>query len=105
MGRVVGLGQMLEIQPGIDLGRADIGVTEQLLHAAQVAAGLQHVAGKGMAQHVRMYRRAGVCHLAASLQALPYRGRTQARAIAPGKQCRLRRAGQSGLRLAWRAAA
>ena len=85
MGRVVGLGQMLEIQPGIDLGRADIGVAEQFLHAAQVAARLQHMACKGMAQHMRMHRRAGVRQLAASLQALPYRGRAQARAIAPSK--------------------
>ena len=60
MGRVIGLGQMLEIQARIDLGSADVGVAEQLLHAAQVAAGLQHVAGKGVAQHMRMYRGAGV---------------------------------------------
>ena len=46
MSCVIGLGQMLEIQPRIDLGGADIGVPEQLLHAAQVAAGLQHMARK-----------------------------------------------------------
>eukprot|EP01036_Dinobryon_divergens_P060607 gene60607-80823_t len=50
---VIGFDEVLEIQPGIDLGGADIGVAEQLLHAAQVAAGLQHMAGKRMAQHVR----------------------------------------------------
>ena len=39
MGRVIGLGQMLEIQPRIDLGGADMGVAEQLLDRAQVPAG------------------------------------------------------------------
>ena len=60
MGRVIDLGQMLEIQPRVDLGGADIGVAEQLLHTAQVAAGLQHMAGKRVAQHVRVHRYAGV---------------------------------------------
>ena len=39
---------------GIDLGGGDVGVAQQLLHRTQVAAGLQHMAGKRMAQHVRM---------------------------------------------------
>ena len=43
-------GEVLEIQVGVDLGGADIGVSEQLLHGAQVTAGFQQVAGKGMAQ-------------------------------------------------------
>jgi len=44
---------MLKIKPGVDLGCADVRVTEQFLHRAQVAAGLQQVAGKGVTQHVR----------------------------------------------------
>ena len=30
-------------------------MAQQLLHGAQVAAGLQHMAGEGVAQHVRMH--------------------------------------------------
>src|SRR3546814_6645524 len=41
MGGVVDLGQVLEIQVGVDLGGGDIGVAEQFLHAAQVAGGLR----------------------------------------------------------------
>ncbi len=39
----------------VDLGGADVGMTEQFLHGTQVTAGFQQVAGKGMAQHVWMY--------------------------------------------------
>jgi len=67
MGRVIGLGQMLEIQPGVHLGRADIGMSEQLLHAAQVAARLQYMAGKRVTQHVRVYGSASVGQFAAPL--------------------------------------
>ena len=49
VGRVVDLGQMGEIQMGIDLGGADIGVAEQLLHRAQIRTGFKHMGGKGMA--------------------------------------------------------
>jgi ABC-type nitrate/sulfonate/bicarbonate transport system substrate-binding protein len=40
------LGQMLEVQPRVDLRGGDVGMAQQFLHGAQVAAGLQHVAGK-----------------------------------------------------------
>ena len=56
VGRVVDLGQVLKIQAGVDLRGADAGVAQELLHGAQVATGLQHMAGKGVAQHVRMDR-------------------------------------------------
>jgi hypothetical protein len=52
---VVDLGQVLEVQPRVDLRGADAGVAQQLLHRAQVAAGLQQVAGKAVAQHVRVH--------------------------------------------------
>jgi hypothetical protein len=42
-------------------------VSEQFLHTAQVAAGLQYMAGKRVAQHVRVHWHAGVCQLAAPL--------------------------------------
>ena len=54
MGAVVDPGQVLEIQMGVDLGGAQVGVAEQLLHRAQVAGGLQHMGGERVAQLVRM---------------------------------------------------
>ena len=62
---------MLEIEPGIDLRGGDIGVAQQLLHRAQIAAGLQQVAGKRVAQHMRMYGRGQIGFEAAALEALP----------------------------------
>ena len=38
---VVNPGQMLEIQVGIDLRGADVGMPEQFLHGAQIATGLE----------------------------------------------------------------
>src|SRR5690606_6883988 len=55
VGGVVDLGQVLVVQVGVDLGGGDVGVAEQFLHAAQVARGLEHVAGEGVAQQVRMH--------------------------------------------------
>ena len=54
---VVNLRQMLKVQPCVDLCGGDAGVAQQFLHRTQITAGLQHMAGKGMAQHVRMHRR------------------------------------------------
>eukprot|EP01031_Cornospumella_fuschlensis_P042994 gene42995-52546_t len=48
------LGQAVGRDVRIDLGRGDVGVAEQLLHRAQVLGGFQHVAGEGVAQHVRV---------------------------------------------------
>src|SRR3546814_5077194 len=52
---VVDLGQVLVVEVGVDLGGGDVGVAEQFLHAAQVARGLEHVAGEGVPQQVRMH--------------------------------------------------
>jgi hypothetical protein len=41
---------------GVDHGRADVGVAEQLLHGADVVAAFQQVGGEGMAQGVRRRR-------------------------------------------------
>src|SRR5574337_1721816 len=54
MRRVVHLGQVLEIQVGVDLGGGNVGVAEQLLYRAQVAGGFQHVAGEGVPEQVGM---------------------------------------------------
>ena len=39
---------------GINLGGGNIGVTEKFLYEAEIAAGFQHMASEGMAQHVRV---------------------------------------------------
>ena len=69
---VVDLGQMLPVKVSVDLGGADAGVAQQLLHGAQVATGLQHMAGKRVPQHVRMHRHRHTGALAAASQTLPY---------------------------------
>ena len=56
MRRIVDLRQRLEIEVRINLRGRDAGVTEHLLHRAQVLRRLQHVAGERMAQHVRVHR-------------------------------------------------
>ena len=98
MRRIVSLGQMLEIEPRIDLGSADVGVAQQLLYGAQITAGLQHMAGKRMAQHVRVHRRGQPRLQAAAAQALPDRLGGQPCAIAAYEQrstggCRFRLTG------------
>ena len=55
MGLVVDQGEMLEIQVGIDLSGGQAGMAQHLLHRAQIAGGLQHVGGEGMAQGVGMH--------------------------------------------------
>ena len=52
---VVNLGEMLPVQMRINLRGADARVAEHFLHCSQVAGGLQHVAGEGVAQHMRMH--------------------------------------------------
>ena len=54
MRRVVHLREVAEVELGVDLRRRDVGVAEQLLHGAQVAARLQQVRRERVAQHVRM---------------------------------------------------
>src|SRR3569623_676876 len=54
---VVDLGEVLEVEVGVYLRRRDIGMPQQLLHRAQLAARLEHVARAGVAQHMRMQRR------------------------------------------------
>ena len=53
---VVHAGQVLEIEVGIDLRCAQVGMAEQFLYRSQVVAGFQYVRGKGVAQHMGMQR-------------------------------------------------
>lgn len=54
VGAVVHRGQVLEVQVGVDLRGADVGVAEHFLYRAQVLGRFQQVAGEGMAKHVRV---------------------------------------------------
>ena len=54
MSLIVYLGKMLKIKVGIDLCRADIGVSEQFLDTAQVLAGFEQVGGEAVAEQVRV---------------------------------------------------
>jgi len=46
VGGVVDLCRVVEVEVGVNLGGGDVGVAEQLLHAAQVAGGFKYVAGE-----------------------------------------------------------
>ena len=39
----------------VDLGRRDVGMTEQALHGAKVRAAVEQMTGEGMTQHVRRH--------------------------------------------------
>ena len=51
---IVYLGEMLKIKVGIDLRRADVGMAEQFLDAAQVLAGFEQVGCEAVAEQVRV---------------------------------------------------
>ena len=52
MGRVIHLGQVLEIKVGVNLSGGEVGVSQQVLYGAQVVTGFQDVGGKGVAHEV-----------------------------------------------------
>src|SRR3546814_11337038 len=60
VGGVVDLGQVLEIQVGVDLGGRRIIKDKQFLHDAQIAGVLYHVAGEAVSQLVRLDRKSVV---------------------------------------------
>src|SRR5215472_2616811 len=55
VGSVVDAGKVLEVKVGVDLGRRDVGMTQQLLYPAQLPARFQQMRSKGMAEQVRVY--------------------------------------------------
>src|SRR5215469_2635320 len=55
VGSVINAGKVLEVKVRVDLGGGDVGVAEQLLHPAQLAARLQQVRSKGVPEQVRMH--------------------------------------------------
>ena len=55
MSAIIDLGEMLKVDMGVDLRRADIGMAKEFLYRAEVAGRFEEVAGKGMPQHVRVH--------------------------------------------------
>ena len=55
MRSIVRLGQVLPIEPRVNLSGSDVGVSEQLLHTAQVTARLQQMGREAVSQNVRMH--------------------------------------------------
>lgn len=43
---VITLGKLLPVKLSVDLGCGELGMSQQLLHSAQVVAGFQQVGGK-----------------------------------------------------------
>ena len=56
MGLIIDARQMLEVEMGVDLSGAEIGVPEKLLNRSQIPARFQQMARKGMSEHVWMQR-------------------------------------------------
>src|SRR3546814_532799 len=54
--RVHGGPEAVRLDVGIDLRRADVGMAEHLLEAAQIRAMVEEVRGEGVAHHVRRHR-------------------------------------------------
>src|SRR5690348_9661602 len=52
MRAVVHLGEVLEVEMGVDLGRPDVGMSQKFLDGAEVARGFQQVRGAGVPQQV-----------------------------------------------------
>ena len=57
MGSIIYLGEPLEIQRGIDLGRRNRRMAQQFLYGPQIARRLQHMRCERMSQHVRVHVR------------------------------------------------
>lgn len=59
---VIDLGQVLEIQVGVDLRSAYVGMAEQILHRTQVLRRFEHMAGEAVPEHVRVQVLAQLAH-------------------------------------------
>ena len=70
MCRVVSLGEVLEVEMGIDLRGGNALVPQQLLHRTQVTGRLQQMTRKAVPQHMRVYMHAEPAALRPQRQAL-----------------------------------
>ena len=83
---VIDLRQVLEIKVGVDLGGADVGVPQQFLYRAQIAAGFQQMTGEGVPQGVRMDVPGNTLTARPVFNALLYGTRAQSFPAAAGKE-------------------
>ena len=92
---VVYLRQRLESEVRVDLCARYAGVAKHLLRRAQILQRLQHVAGEGVAQHVRMHRGAQPLALRPGAQPRLYRAGRMKKRIHGGKYVGVRVEGQA----------
>ena len=90
MRAVIDLRQMLEVEVSVNLGGADVGVAEQLLYRAQITAGFQQMAGKGVPQGMRVDVPGNALVSSPVFHALLYGTRAQPLPAAAGKEGHLR---------------
>ena len=96
MGAVIDLREVLEVEVGVDLGGADVGVAEQFLYRAQITAGFQQMAGEGVSQGVRVDIPGNALAASPVFDALLYGTCAQPFPAAAGKNGRLRALQLSG---------
>ena len=84
---VINLGQMVEIQLGVNLRGREVAVSQQLLHGADVARGLQKVAGVAVAHHVRGNMLPAALLHRPCLKAFLDLPLSEPRAVFAGKEC------------------
>ena len=80
MALVIHAGEVLVIEVGVYLRRAQLAVAEQFLDGADVAGRLQQVAGEAVAQHVRGDAPSGQAALRVVAEALLHAAHAEARA-------------------------
>ena len=51
----IGAFQAVDRDMRVDLGRTEVGVSQEFLHDAQIGAVVEQMGREGMAQHVRMH--------------------------------------------------
>ena len=83
---VVDAGQVREIKVRVDLRRTDVGMPQEFLDAAQVAARLEQVRREGMAQQVRMHRHVEAARRRPAADAPLDRARAEAAAALPDEE-------------------
>ena len=96
---VIDTGEVLEIKVGINLRRAQIGMSQQFLYRAQVVAGFEQVRCKRVAQHVRVQRYANTLLLCTLFQSVLNAAVTDTFAAAAGEQGFFMQFGQFGAML------
>jgi hypothetical protein len=52
---IVDAGEMLKIKVGVDLGRGDVGMAQEFLHAPQILTRLEQMGGERMPEQMRVH--------------------------------------------------